>query len=195
MTPENLIFQPQQQNTRSDAVKNRALLLDTARRLFEEKGAENVTMSAVAEAAGVGKGTLYRHFETKADLAQALLDSAQRDLQERTFSRLRQGGDPLDNLHWFMAEALTFVERNRPMLCASTAQVGTLEHPAHWWWRQTIRGLAAQSGATGDLDYIADMLYIMLDVRTLNFQEKAHGYTRERTLAAFQTAIHRLLIS
>lgn len=45
---------------RGDAARNRALLLDAARRLVAERGADAVTMDDVAAAAGVGKGTLFR---------------------------------------------------------------------------------------------------------------------------------------
>ncbi|HRF98801.1 MAG TPA: helix-turn-helix domain-containing protein, partial [Aggregatilineales bacterium] len=44
---------------RADALRNHALLLETARQLFVEQGVESVTMSQIAQAAGVGKGTLY----------------------------------------------------------------------------------------------------------------------------------------
>lgn len=55
---------------RADAERNRALVLAAARALFEERG-EEVQMPEVARAAGVGIGTLYRHFPSKQALVEA----------------------------------------------------------------------------------------------------------------------------
>lgn len=68
---------------RADAARNRAAVLEAAERLFEERGACNVSMDEVAAAAGVGKGTLYRRFKDQAGLALAVLEQKERDLQER----------------------------------------------------------------------------------------------------------------
>jgi AcrR family transcriptional regulator len=57
-------------------------VLAAAARLFREHGVAGVTMDAVAAAAGVGKGTLFRRFGDKAGLAVALLDERERELQE-----------------------------------------------------------------------------------------------------------------
>ena len=67
---------------RSDAARNRELILAAARRLFEEEGPAAVSMDRVAEEAGVGKGTLYRRFGDRSGLALALLDARERELQE-----------------------------------------------------------------------------------------------------------------
>ncbi|SDQ66796.1 DNA-binding transcriptional regulator, AcrR family [Thermostaphylospora chromogena] len=67
---------------RADAARNRAAVLNAAAELFREHGVENVSMDAVAAAAGVGKGTLFRRFGDKAGLAVALLDARERELQE-----------------------------------------------------------------------------------------------------------------
>ena len=72
--------QPRQE--RSDAARNRRLILAAAGRLFAERGVAAVSMDAVAEAAGVGKGTLFRRFGDKAGLAVALLDERERELQQ-----------------------------------------------------------------------------------------------------------------
>ena len=117
---DNLILPDDSRPTRSDAVKNHALLLETAQRLFKEHGVEAVSMTAIAEAAGVGKGTLYRHFENKAVLTHVLLDEDMRDLQTRSLRRLQQEGDPLDDLHWFLEQVVRFVDRNEELLCAAS---------------------------------------------------------------------------
>jgi AcrR family transcriptional regulator len=56
---------------RRDAVRNRELLLDSARRLFRERGTK-VSSLAITEGAGLAAGTLYRHFPTREDLLAAL---------------------------------------------------------------------------------------------------------------------------
>ncbi|MGW4659147.1 helix-turn-helix domain-containing protein [Streptomyces sp. NPDC004279] len=67
---------------RADAARNRARLLEAAARLVAESGAGQVTMQAVAEAAGVGKGTLFRRFGDRDGLLLALLDEAEEAFQE-----------------------------------------------------------------------------------------------------------------
>jgi AcrR family transcriptional regulator len=60
--------------TRADAQRNRERLLEVARAAFAEAGADGgaVSLEAIARAAGVGIGTLYRHFPTREVLAEAV---------------------------------------------------------------------------------------------------------------------------
>jgi AcrR family transcriptional regulator len=58
---------------RADAVRNRAKVLEAGRAAFAEHGAE-AQMEDVARRAGVGVGTVYRHFPTKQALAEALIE-------------------------------------------------------------------------------------------------------------------------
>lgn len=164
---------------RSDSVRNRELLLETARRLFDEQGVEAVTMSAVAEAACVGKGTLYRHFPNKTELLQELIDTDQRDLQERTFLHLRTHmADPGGCLDWFLGEVVAFVGRHQTLFFGQMGDVSLslLDHPAHQWWRLTIRGLLVRLRPPLDVEYATDVLYLLLDPRTIHFQKLRHGY-------------------
>ncbi|HEY4078718.1 MAG TPA: helix-turn-helix domain-containing protein [Rhizomicrobium sp.] len=63
--------QPPARAPRADARKNRERLLDVALELFTASRDE-VTLSAVAQRAGVGIGTLYRHFPTRDALVEAV---------------------------------------------------------------------------------------------------------------------------
>jgi AcrR family transcriptional regulator len=60
---------------RADAIRNRAKVLEAARAAFAEHGAE-AQMEDVARRAGVGVGTVYRHFPTKAALREALVEAS-----------------------------------------------------------------------------------------------------------------------
>ena len=62
---------PDARPTRSDAARNRAHLLAVATRVLATEGAET-SMRAIAREAGVGIGTLYRHFPTRESLVEAV---------------------------------------------------------------------------------------------------------------------------
>ena len=66
---------------RADAARNRALVLQAAWRLYTHGGVEALTTDAVAQEAGVGKGTVYRRFRDKSGLVAALLDDKEKELQ------------------------------------------------------------------------------------------------------------------
>jgi AcrR family transcriptional regulator len=75
---------------RADGLRNRELLIDVAKQAFAEVG-PNVSLEEIARRAGVGIGTLYRHFPTRDDLIAAvyrrevtqLADAAKRLLDTR----------------------------------------------------------------------------------------------------------------
>ena len=56
---------------RADGLRNRELLIDVAKQAFAEVG-PNVSLEEIARRAGVGIGTLYRHFPTRDDLIAAV---------------------------------------------------------------------------------------------------------------------------
>ncbi|MGI5186689.1 TetR/AcrR family transcriptional regulator [Promicromonospora sp. CA-289599] len=64
---------------RSDAARNRAALIEAALRLFNEHGLAP-TLDDVAQAAGVGVATAYRHFPNKTELAFAALEASVQEM-------------------------------------------------------------------------------------------------------------------
>lgn len=67
---------------RADAAANRLRILEAADRVLAEHGADATTIDAVAAAAGVGKGTIFRRFGDRSGLFQALLDEHLRTFQD-----------------------------------------------------------------------------------------------------------------
>jgi AcrR family transcriptional regulator len=116
---------------RADAARNRQVLLATARDMLAELGADRITMDALAERAGVGKGTVFRRFGTRAGIFQALLDDAERDFQERVLSGpppLGPGAAPLDRLIAYGQARVSFLIGQREI--ARNALDGSQPVPA-----------------------------------------------------------------
>jgi serine phosphatase RsbU (regulator of sigma subunit) len=76
---------------RSDATLNRAKILDAARRLLAENG--DASMRAIADAAGLGRGTVHRHFATREELMDAVRQQARDDADSDEEDYLRPPGE------------------------------------------------------------------------------------------------------
>jgi len=89
---------------RADAERNEARVLEAARETFAELGA-SATLEAIARRAGVGIGTLYRHFPTR----EALVEAAFREMVDGSRARavaLLDSADPADALASFLHDQL-----------------------------------------------------------------------------------------
>jgi AcrR family transcriptional regulator len=192
---DDLNLFPVEKKERADAQRNRQLLLETAAALFREQGAAHVTMSAIAEAAGVGKGTLYRHFPDKGALILALLDADMQALQTRVLTGLARPQPVEEKLRWFLEEAARYVIDHLAFLLESAdASPETMRlHPAHDWWRMTLYGLLRQIPTCEEPDIAADVLYLMLDVQTIRYQRYARHYTPERIIHGLHYTLARLI--
>ncbi|MFD7873619.1 TetR/AcrR family transcriptional regulator [Streptomyces sp. NPDC059766] len=89
---------------RKDAARNRQLLVTAAAEAFAEQGTD-VSVSEIAERAGIGKGTVFRHFTTKDDLLAAIVTEKMYRLAE-TGEQLTHTQDPADALREFMSAAI-----------------------------------------------------------------------------------------
>ena len=76
----------------------RQALIDTAKRLFAERGYEATSVDAVLELASVSRGALYHHFENKRALFEAVLDSVEAEVAERIAGEAAHAEDPVEAL-------------------------------------------------------------------------------------------------
>ncbi|RZS77546.1 TetR family transcriptional regulator [Motilibacter rhizosphaerae] len=93
---------------RADAVENRARILEVARRAFAEDGA--VSMNQVAQLAGVGAGTLYRHYPTREALVLAVYQ-ADVDALVASAPRLLESSPPREALRRWTVELVAAMRR------------------------------------------------------------------------------------
>ena len=158
---------------RGDAARNRALLLDAARRLISERGAEAVTMDDVAAAAGVGKGTLFRRFGSRAGLMLVLLDEDE-TAEQRAFMfgppPLGPGAPPLPRLLAYGRERLRFAWDHRALLSDAGRDPLTRFNAPATLHHTHVRMLLEAAGTTGDLDAQAEALLALLDAETVTHQ-------------------------
>ena len=98
---------------RADARRNRRRVLDAARASFAEDGLD-VHMGKIARAAGVGVGTVYRHFPTKEDLLVALADDRFAGLAEAARAGL-DDPDPWNGFAGFMRHSAKVMAEDRAL--------------------------------------------------------------------------------
>jgi AcrR family transcriptional regulator len=101
---------------RVDAVRNRELVLEAAKKVFSA-GGPGASLEAVAREAGVGIGTLYRHFPTREALFEAVYRREVQQLADLA-DYLKQQPDPVDALRRWLRSNVRFVATKKGMLQA-----------------------------------------------------------------------------
>jgi AcrR family transcriptional regulator len=101
---------------RADAVRNRERVLEAAKAVFSAGGAET-SLEAVAKRAGVGIGTLYRHFPTREALYEAVYRREVDQLGELA-EALKSEAKPVDALRHWLSSNIEFVATKKGMAAA-----------------------------------------------------------------------------
>jgi AcrR family transcriptional regulator len=136
---------------RKDAQRNRDALLVAAAGAFAERGAE-CSLEEIARRAGVGIGTLYRHFPNRDALIEAVYRREVATLCDRVPELLAER-EPLDALRTWLLEFAGYVARKRGMAVALKAALGpdnqlfTESHRRMHEAFDTVLGAAVESGA------------------------------------------------
>jgi polyketide synthase 12 len=187
---------------RADAVRNRLHLLATAREMLAEQGADKLTMDGLAERAGLGKGTVFRRFGTRAGIFQALLDDEERTFQEQVLSGpppLGPGATPLDRLIGYGRARVGFLFAHREIArSALDASQPVPAGPETTLSRMHIRMLLGQIHlGAADLDTLAVQLTAALDGPLLLYLStsdltEAALQIEERIAQGWQDLVHRI---
>ena len=137
---------------RSDAQRNRERILEVAREAFSRSGA-NASLDDIARAAGVGPGTLYRHFPTREELLEAVYRSEMEKLAaaERKFAEELR---PVEALRAWLLLFVDYIAAKQLIAPALNALVGDPKKVfeasyARIW--DAIRALVKRATQSGDI--------------------------------------------
>lgn len=203
MTPPDALHTPlpvlgQQPPERADAARNRERILCAARGLVDRRGAEAVTMDAIAAEAGVGKGTLFRRFGDRSALLMALVDESDRRFQDsfiRGAPPLGPGAPARERLIAFGRGRLGLLEANGELLLAaeSGGSGRRLRGGPYAAYRAHVRALLAEGAPELDPDYTADALLATLSAEVFMHQRRGRGIPLEQIERGWAQLVERVL--
>lgn len=178
---------------RADARRHREAIMAAAREMLQDEGIYQTTMKDIAQRVGIGQGTLYRKFPTKAYLAGALLSEALFEVDAELQRRRGAGEPPARLLGWFVGRLAAFVGANADLL--STSMVKENKRP-NWyeetapvlWIIDVLARLFLAAGAAGTPEEARERALLMLP----QFLFPGDVSAPEQR-AAYQARVRRLL--
>lgn len=137
---------------RADGQRNRARLLKVAKQEFTRMGA-NASLEAIAKQAGVGPGTLYRHFPTREGLLQAVYRSELEKLveAEHKFAQTMPAIDALRAWLLLFVDAIAEKELIAPALNTLVGDVKKVFESSYAQTHEAIRRLVNRAIKSGDI--------------------------------------------
>src|SRR5271154_1025428 len=141
-----------QRKPRADAQRNRERILEAAKHAFTQSGA-NASLDDIASEAGVGPGTLYRHFPTREELLQAVYRSEMEKLAaaERKFA---QTMPPLEALRAWLLLFVDAIEAKQIIAPALNTLIGDPKKvfaASYAQMQEAIHALVKRAIKSGDI--------------------------------------------
>ncbi|CAM5250662.1 AcrR family transcriptional regulator OS=Streptomyces griseomycini OX=66895 GN=FHS37_006001 PE=4 SV=1 [Streptomyces griseomycini] len=181
---------------RADAARNRARLLEAAARLVAERGADSVTMEAVAAAARVGKGTVFRRFGDRTGLLTALLDHSEKKFQAAFLTGpppLGPGAPPAERLRAFGLAVLRRTADELELQLAAEPEAGRrFTSPPRRVLRHHVTLLLREAVPDADCEILAHTLLAQLDPALIHHLTRQCGMPPERLESAWVDLVDRV---
>jgi AcrR family transcriptional regulator len=181
---------------RADAARNRERILCTARRLFAERSSGCVSMEEIADAAGVGKGTLFRRFGSRAALIHAVISEQERRFQEaaiRGEPPLGPGAPAIERLIAFGCARLDFLAEHAALIAGAEAGEHRYAAPAYEFHRLHVSLLVREADPACDAEYLTETLLSALAAGSYLYLRSARGLTQERIKEGWSDLVRRVL--
>lgn len=147
---------------RADAARNRRAILDATAALLAEHGAEAITMDRVAVAAGVGKGTIFHRFGSRAGLLHEMVAESALTLMDA----ITNGPPPLGPgapadarlLAYFDAMTRLVIENSELMVAYRTEPPHPRTAEFHGFWDDHITALLREARPDLDAEVVGRLL-------------------------------------
>jgi AcrR family transcriptional regulator len=193
LDPLPLLDQPPRE--RSDAARNREALLAAAALLVETRGVDAVTMESVAAEAGVGKGTVFRRFDSREGLMGALLNRSETEWQRLVIQGpppLGPGAAPLERLLAFGHSRME-LNLGHAELIGAAGRSGARSYAAVSFAAMHVRYLLSELGVRGDIGFLATSLLAPLEMVILVQQTVDDAIPLERIQHGWDDLVRRVV--
>ena len=154
--------QSHERKPRTDAQRNRERILEVAKEAFTRSGA-NTSLDDIAKQAGVGAGTLYRHFPTREQLLEAVFRTEVEKLAAAE-QKFAEDLEPIDALRAWMLLFVDYIATKKIIAPALNTMVGgpsKVFESSHTQIWEAIRALVKRAIKSGDIRKDLDPLDLL----------------------------------
>jgi AcrR family transcriptional regulator len=194
---------PEARRERADAARNRHAILLATEELLTRLPPEQISMEQVAAAAGVGKGTVFHRFGSRAGLMRALMQDRAMALQQTVVAGpppLGPGAPPRERLLAFIDGVIEVVARNKGLLAALDHAEAVVQAkvpdddppPLHALWHRHIAVLLHEARPDLDADLTAHLVLASLHSEPIQRLLTAEGGA-DRLAAGLKTIVTSML--
>ncbi|GLY66793.1 TetR/AcrR family transcriptional regulator [Amycolatopsis taiwanensis] len=179
---------------RADVLRNHAAVLAAAETLLHRDDLDRITLARIAEAAGVGKATVLRHFGDVGGVVEAVLAPKVTALQDAVSAGdppLGLDGSPREALHAFLDALFDFVLDNRTLIRAleNRRPNAYYANPASRFWIGELSRRIRRAVPSADADYLAHVVFTALRADIIDYLRSEQQMPTERIRAGLHTIV------